>query len=326
MHGLKCRPVGGHGFWPCEVRRQLGGAQGFKDRGNSLRTLGMARPRLVQPAGGVPDDARGHCRGLGGGSVMQMGLLEQIPDRLNFVAHRSPGRLDVHQRPPVTPPHQHDDDGQRRARPGTREQPRPMPGHAPVRQEERVEEEKPDRQDGERAAGRAPRHRPGWRRRGRMMNGAFGPAPRASSVVASSSTAPPRNFTTYSSAGAVRFNACSSARRFSSATVVPGSTVRNTWSQTSVTITRTAKRSATAVTRPPRPPRAAASRGTDPPPGRTSGWTRVPASFPLLPPPPPPPPPPRRHPPPPPPPPPPPQPPRPPPPHPAPRGRPRPAQ
>jgi len=44
----------------------------------------------------------------------------------------------------------------------------------------------------------------------------------------------------------------------------------STWSQTSVTITRTAKRSVTTVTRPPRPLSAAASRGIDPPPGRTS--------------------------------------------------------
>jgi len=77
--------------------------------------------------------------------------------------------------------------------------------------------------------------------------------------------------------GLDRFKARVRASRFSSATVVPGSTGISTWSQTSVTMTRTANRSAAAVTRPPRPPRAAASTGSGPRPGRRTASTRAPA-------------------------------------------------
>src|SRR6266496_3843288 len=54
------------------------------------------------------------------------------------------------------------------------------------------------------------------------MNGALGATPSAASVVDSSSTCAPWNFTMYSARGMFdRFNACASAWRLSSATVGP---------------------------------------------------------------------------------------------------------
>src|SRR5207249_1848747 len=148
---------------------------------------------------------------------------------------------------------------------------------ARIEEQQRVERQKAGGERRERPAERP--HRTGWRRAGRTMNGELGTAPSAASVVDSSSTCAPLNFTTWSCKGILRrFNAWVRAARFKSAIVVVGATVSDTWSQTSVTMTRTGNCAPTTVTRPRPRPRAAASRGTGRPPDRRTRSTPAPAS------------------------------------------------
>src|SRR2546428_4352101 len=194
-------------------------------------------------------------------SVVQVLAVQQIPDGLDFRPHLAPRALEICHGAPIAPPSEHH---QARAhdahRPPHHEQ-RPVEAQSPVAEQQPIEHEESHRERRERAARRAVRlHRTGWRPAGETMNAALAPAPSPPRVVAPSRTCGPRDFTTYAPASVLpRFSAWASAWRFRSATVVSGPTARNTWSHTSVTITRTANRSATAVTRPPPPTRAARS-------------------------------------------------------------------
>jgi len=45
----------GGGFYPLHESGELGTTQRFQHRFEPLRALGMARARVVMPAGGIPD-------------------------------------------------------------------------------------------------------------------------------------------------------------------------------------------------------------------------------------------------------------------------------
>jgi hypothetical protein len=137
----------------------------------------------------MPDDGRGHL-------VLEIAALEQRAQRLDLALHLAARLLELEQDAPVAPPREHDEGAGAPADGGGEEQQRPAEGDRGEREQNGVEQQEPDGRDGEGAAGGGGLHRTGWRRAGKTMNGAFGTAPRAPSVIVSSSTWAPRNFTT----------------------------------------------------------------------------------------------------------------------------------
>src|SRR5439155_3972926 len=142
--------------------------------------------------------------------------------------HLAPRLLELGDRATVPTPAEHDQDRGEAAGGAAHDQPGAPETEARIEEQQRVEREKADRERRERPAERP--HRTGWRRAGRTMNGEVATAASAASVVDSSSTCPPLNFTTWSCKGILRrFNAWVRAARFKSAIVVVGATVSAPW-------------------------------------------------------------------------------------------------
>ena len=182
MHALQ---GGSPGRWcldPSHLASQVRGAQRVEHGVDTLRAFGMARAGVMLAAHGIPRDRGGHGLAAGVG-------LEQLAKRLRLALHLAAGVGELGENAAIAPPREHDEDARHDAHSRCHEQPRPRHGDAGPRQERGVEQEQ---SDGHR---REELHRTGWRRAGSTMNGAFGTAPNAPSVMDSSSTSAPRNFT-----------------------------------------------------------------------------------------------------------------------------------
>src|SRR5205809_3207294 len=127
-------------------------------------------------------------------SISQPFAPQPLAERFPFRPHVAPRLLELGDRATVAAPAQPDQHRDQRTADAAHHQPRPPEAETRIQKQQRVDRQKADREYRERPAER--RHRTGWRRAGRTMRVELAPTPNAASVVDSSSTRAPRNFTT----------------------------------------------------------------------------------------------------------------------------------
>src|SRR5438477_140322 len=133
-------------------------------------------------------------RGPACSSVMQLLVAQQRPNRVHFRPHVAPRLFELGDGATVAAPAEPDQHRDQGTGDAAHDQRRSPEAEARIQEQQRVEREKADGEYRECPAQRP--HRTGWRRAGRTMRVELAATPNAASVVDSSNTRAPWNFTT----------------------------------------------------------------------------------------------------------------------------------